>query len=138
MFDHCLYFNTVALARRVEQEWAQAFLSFGLTPPQAFMLRIVLAKPGMLQSELAAELVISRSTATRALDILNTKGFIERRTSKRDRRECEIYPTPEAQSLRFDLEAAGRAMTLKMKNKLGDDRFVNAVEVIKHTGSAFD
>ena len=44
MFDHCLYFNTTALARVVEREWAAAFKPFGLTPPQGFLLRLVLAR----------------------------------------------------------------------------------------------
>ena len=68
MFDQCLYFNTTALARVLEREWTKAFKPFGLTPSQAFMLRAILDKPGLLQSELAAGLAISRPTATRSLD----------------------------------------------------------------------
>ena len=68
MFDHCLYFNTTALARVVEREWAAAFKPFGLTPPQGFMLRLILGQPGLSQHALATELTISRPTATRLLD----------------------------------------------------------------------
>ena len=50
MFDHCFYFNTTALARILEREWTRAFKPFGLTPSQAFMLRVVLEKPALLQS----------------------------------------------------------------------------------------
>jgi len=53
MFDHCLYFNTSALARRLEREWSEAFEDFGLTPPQAFMLRAVIERQELLQSELS-------------------------------------------------------------------------------------
>jgi MarR family transcriptional regulator, temperature-dependent positive regulator of motility len=81
MFDHCLYFNTTALARRLEQEWTKDFEPFELTPPQAFMLRAVIDRPGMLQSELSGELSIARATATRALDGLEAKGLIERRNT---------------------------------------------------------
>ena len=42
MFDHCLYFNTTALARLLEKEWTAAFAGFDLTPPQAFLLRFPL------------------------------------------------------------------------------------------------
>jgi len=68
MFDHCLYFNTQALARVLEREWAKSFKPFGLTPSQGFMLRAVLNQPGLLQSELAQVLAISRPTTTRGLD----------------------------------------------------------------------
>src|SRR5882724_3934319 len=47
VFDHCLYFNTTALARLLEREWTAAFAAFELTPPQAFMLRLVLDQPGL-------------------------------------------------------------------------------------------
>jgi hypothetical protein len=36
MFDHCLYFNTTALARLVDKEWTLAFKPFGVTPSQGF------------------------------------------------------------------------------------------------------
>jgi DNA-binding MarR family transcriptional regulator len=78
MFDHCLYFNTTALARLLEREWTRAFKQFGLTPSQAFMLRVVLEKPSLLQRELAKELVISRPTATRTLDGLQKMQLVER------------------------------------------------------------
>jgi len=78
MFDHCMYFNTAALARRLEQEWALAFKPFDLAPPQAFMLRAVLETPGALQFELADVLAISRPTATRALHGLAAKKMIVR------------------------------------------------------------
>ena len=80
MFDHCMYFNTAALARRLEREWAVAFKPFGLAPPQAFMLRAVIQAPGALQFELAQTLAISRPTATRALNGLAAKKMIDRKS----------------------------------------------------------
>lgn len=94
MFDHCLYFNTSALARRLEREWVEAFEPFEVTPPQGFMLRAVIDRPGMLQRELSEELFIARPTATRALDGLEAKGYIERRRTEEDGREVSIFPTP--------------------------------------------
>ena len=76
MFDQCLYFNTSALARRLEREWTEAFEPFGVTPPQGFMLRAVLERPGMLQRELSEVLSIARPTATRSLDGLEARGYI--------------------------------------------------------------
>ncbi len=70
MFEQCLYFNTTSLARQVERQWTQAFKPFGLTPSQAFMLRVVLDKAPLLAREIAEELNISRPTATRGLDHL--------------------------------------------------------------------
>lgn len=131
MFDHCLYFNTVALGRQLDRIWTEAFKPFDLTPAQAFTLRAVLNKPGMLQSELADTLQIARATATRAIDGLEKRGFLTRQTTKRDKRECEIHPTAEAMALHASLDAASGAVTNRLKMELGDGSFDHFVDQAK-------
>lgn len=138
MFDHCLYFNTTALARKLEQEWSGAFADFGLTPPQAFMLRAVLTQPGLLQRELADTLVIAKSTATRALDFLVAKGYVERRIGAGDGREKAIFPTQKALAIHAAIDAASGAVTARMKQLLGRAAFGETVSVIKGVRSALD
>src|SRR4051812_40213377 len=127
MFDHCLYFNTTALARVLEREWTKAFKPFGLTPSQAFMLRVVLEKPGLLQSELAAELAISRPTATRTLDGLQKMKLLERRTTAHDGRESAILPTALAVTMTEKLNAASAEVTKRLKKELGAAHFDETV-----------
>lgn len=138
MFDHCLYFNTTALARRLEREWTEAFAMFDLSPPQAFMLRVILAKPGLLQRELADELSIARPTATRALDFLQTKGLIERRGRDGDAREVCILPTKDAIAIQAALNKASGAVTSKLKSLLGDAEFGETVSKIRGVRSALE
>jgi DNA-binding MarR family transcriptional regulator len=138
MFNHCLYFNTNALARRLEREWVEAFASFDLSPPQAFMLRAVLDQPGLLQRELSSALAIARPTATRALDFLATKGFVERRGTEGDGREVSIWPTSAAQHVRAGLNAASGAVTARLKKQLGTDTFATTVRQIRDVRSALD
>ena len=136
MFDHCLYFNTTALARRLEREWADAFDPFGLTPPQAFMLRAILERPGMLQRELAQSMSISRPTATRSLDGLQEKGLIERRGLERDGRELEIHPTSAANRIRTALNRASAGVTARLKERLGAESFRVVVSQVKGVRAA--
>lgn len=131
-----MYFNTTALARRLEREWAAAFQPFDLTPPQAFMLRAVLERPGMLQHQLAELLEIARPTATRALDGLALKGLIERHRVKRDGRELEIHPTAAAVELRKRLTEASGIVTARLKRLLGEDGFATTVDSVKGVRSA--
>lgn len=133
MFDQCLYFNTTALARVLEREWTRAFKPFGLTPPQAFMLRAVLQQPGMLQSELARQLVIQRPTATRVLDGLQGLGLVERRPTTSDGRELAIHPTAAGRALEQGLNAASGEVTRKLKRVMGADTFSQLVGGIKQT-----
>ena len=136
MFDHCLYFNTAALARQLEREWAVAFRPFDLTPPQAFMLRMVLDQPGLLQHEIADRLTISRPTATRALDGLEAKGLVERRASEHDGRELAIHPRPKATAMKTALNDASGAVTARLKRLLGAAEFNETVSKVRGVRSA--
>jgi DNA-binding MarR family transcriptional regulator len=136
MFEQCLYFNTTSLARQLEREWTNAFKPFGLTPPQAFMLRVVLDKAPILAGELATELNISRPTATRGLDHLERMGFIRRIASAKDAREQEIHPTNNATKIKADLNAASAAVTKKMKKLLGTNEFDSVVTQMRSITSA--
>lgn len=136
MFEHCMYFNTSALARRLEREWAVAFKPFALAPPQAFVLRAVLAQPGASLFELADTLAISRPTATRALDGLASKGLITRLSSDRDARQIAVHPTPSALSMAAGLNDASARVTKKLKRLLGDQAFDGLVREIRGVRSA--
>ena len=136
MFDHCMYFNTAALARRLEREWALAFKQFGLAPPQAFMLRAILEAPGALQFELAKTLAISRPTATRALDGLAAKKMIIRQPTDQDGRHMAVYPTANAIAIASSLNEASAKVTKRLKKLLGDATFTGVVEEIRGVRSA--
>lgn len=131
MFDHCLYFNTTALARRLEREWTAAFSPFDLTPSQAFMLRAILDHPPMLQSEVAAALAISRPTATRTLHGLVEKGLVERRSTTRDGREQTIHPTAAAVAIHAALNEASGKVTRRLKRLLGEETFRETVSQVR-------
>lgn len=138
MFDRCIYFNTTALARQLERIWTTAFAPFDLTPPQGFMLRAVLARPGLLQSELADELKIARATATRGLDGLEAKGLIVRNKSTRDRRESSITPTDDALAIKDALNAASGATTARLTELFGETVFAGFVEQAKAIASKLE
>ena len=138
VFDHCLYFNTTALARRLDKEWSEAFAGFGLTPAQAFMLRVVLARPGIVPSELAEAMSIARPTATRALDGLERLGLVRRERSGRDGREVALVPTDRGTRLKTALNDASGAVTKRLKRLLGDDGFTDTVSKIKGVRSALE
>jgi DNA-binding MarR family transcriptional regulator len=136
MFEQCLYFNTTSLARQLEREWTGAFKPFGLTPSQAFMLRVVLDKAPLLQSELASEMNISRPTATRGLDGLERLSLIKRASSQKDGREQEIHPTKKAIEMKDAINAASGAVTKRLKKVLGTNHFEDVVGQLRGISSA--
>jgi len=131
MFDHCLYFNTTALARVVEREWSAAFKPFGLTPPQGFLLRLVLARPGLSQHELATELTIARPTATRLIDGLQALGLVERRDAEFDARHWSVFATAAGLELQAPLNTASGQVTQRIQRQIGKDNFSDTVGKVR-------
>lgn len=131
MFDHCLYFNTTALARIVEREWNAAYQPFDLTAPQGFVLRAVLRRPGLLNSELAAIFGIARPTATRLLDALLAKSLIERRPSAADGREWNIFPTAAALALDGPINAVSAELDQRLRRQMGGERFDDSISALR-------
>jgi DNA-binding MarR family transcriptional regulator len=127
MFEECLYFNSNALARTVTRIWTEAYRSFDLSPPHAFMLRVVLAKPGLMPRELASELSLSRSTVTRFLDSLEKRGFLVRTMTAQDGREVQIFPTKSALAIHKELDQTGKKLSKIMHKLIGQQELLETV-----------
>ena len=95
------------------------------------MLRAIVDRPGMLQSELSEAMSVTRPTATRALDGLESKGLIERRKTEADGRETAVFPTPEAVKIGAALNEASGAVTARLKRVLGSTEFIDTVTKIR-------
>ena len=108
-----------------------AFKPFGLTPSQAFMLRVILEKPASYQNALAKEMNITKPTASRGLDGLEKLGLIERMPSSEDAREVEVHPTKKAKAMRDGINAASGDVTKKFKKLLGGDEFLDIVDKLR-------
>ena len=121
MFERCLYFNVNALARAVNRLWDQSFKELGLSPAHAYLLRLVLAQPGISQKAIAEELRLEKSTITRFIDSLQERGLLKRsKLGAEDSREQRITPTAKAKRLQAALEAKGEELYRKMCGTLGE------------------
>ncbi|AMM15783.1 MarR family transcriptional regulator [Burkholderia sp. PAMC 28687] len=127
MFDHCLYFNSAALARLVEREWTAVYAEFSLTPPQGFVLRVVLATPDCLSSQVADILGIARPTATRLIDSLCEKQLVERSQAKTDGREWTVSVTAAGRALDRPINNASARIARTLRGKIGPELFESAV-----------
>ncbi len=96
----CLYFTANALARKTEKLAQQSWKRVGLAPSHAYLLMLVLERPGEQPGVLAAELQLSPSTITRLIEKLEEKKLLVRTT---DGKMANVYPTPRAKELLPDL-----------------------------------
>ncbi len=137
MFDRCLYFNVNALARRVNKKWNEAFRTLELSPAHGYMLRAVLAMPGIAQKRLARELQLEKSTVTRFVDALSDRGLVVRRRLD-DAREQGIFPTPEAEKMQDSLEQLGEQLYEEMIDRIGRKQLVSLVSQIRQAAEKLE
>lgn len=88
--------------------FAEAIAKLDLTPPQAGLLRLLIAQPGRSQRELADALGMPPSRFVPFADTLEERGLIERRRNPRDRRLHALHLTPAGRELLGDLSIAAR------------------------------
>jgi DNA-binding MarR family transcriptional regulator len=100
------------------------------------MLRLVLARPGLSQYEIAGELTISRPTATRLIDGLQALGLVERRAAEHDGRHWSVHPTRKALAMEEGLNAASGAVTRRIQQQIGRDNFQETVGKVRAVCSA--
>ncbi len=131
MFERCLYFNTNALARKLNAKWDKAFAQFDLPPSHGYLLRLVLDKPGLSQQAIAMELSLEKSTIARFLDVLENKKLLERKSAEESLREKAIYPTKTAVRIHRDLEALGNDLYAEMTALIGKKNVTDFVATIR-------
>lgn len=133
MFEKCIYFNTNALARRINKIWDDAFKPLGLSPAHAYVLRIALDQPGVSMKQMAAELELAPSTVTRFVNSLISNGFLERVSDDNDKRGMHIFPTQKSKKIHKKLEATGQQLYTDMNEIIGKKPFSQLVTDMKKT-----
>jgi DNA-binding MarR family transcriptional regulator len=91
------------LGHTVRQHLELAVAEFGLTGPQAMIVRMLEAPLSM--QEAAAQLQCDPSNITGIVDRLEARGLVERRVLPSDRRVKQLVLTPEGQSVQACLTA---------------------------------
>lgn len=133
MFERCLYFNVNALARRVNTIWDEAFAEFDLSPAHAYLLRLLLEKPGLTHTQITTELKLEKSTVTRFVSVLEGKQLLKR---ERQGREVLVYPTTKAKKLQQQLSVKGDELYQKMIDSMGKSELTTLVSELRNTGNS--
>lgn len=136
MFDRCIYFNSNALARRLNRIWDEAYSETGLSAPHAYLLRLVCADPELTQKAVAAKLYLEKSTVTRFVNALIKKKLI-RRVPGIDGREQHLVPTAAGKKLGIKLEAIGQALFEQLSEITGKKKIINLVKEMRMMTSKF-
>jgi DNA-binding MarR family transcriptional regulator len=87
---NCACLGLRSATRRVTRRYDEALAPSGLTSSQFSMLTVLAAKPSWGVAELAGQLDMDVSTATRNLRPLAAAGYVTMRAGARDARRREI------------------------------------------------
>ena len=104
------HFREIAqlLYRRLGMLQRDEICCSGVTVPQCYALQVLRAEGELAQGELAGRLGIDPSSATRAVDILERNGHVERvRPDEGDRRRVNLRLTPSGEVLTDQLMTTG-------------------------------
>ncbi|MCM3628953.1 MarR family transcriptional regulator [Paenibacillus glycanilyticus] len=114
----CLYFTTNRLSRAITRMADEAFATTGLAPGYGYVIRLVVAKPGITQKELSEKLYITPSTLTRFIDKLEGKQLVERKVQGKT---VLVYPTDKGRELEPSIRAASKRLHDTYQEILGSD-----------------
>jgi len=102
-------FLLAQLGAYAAERFAERVAALGLNPPQAGILRAIAAAPGRSQQALSEQLGLLPSRVVAFVDLLEERGYVERRRNPGDRRLHALYLTDHGQQLLAEIGQAGRA-----------------------------
>jgi MarR family transcriptional regulator, organic hydroperoxide resistance regulator len=95
-YGKCLYFTSNALARKIDKLAQESWSKVGLSPSHAYLLMLVLERPGIQPGDIAEHLQLQPSTITRLIEKLEEKKLLVRTA---EGKITNVYPTPKAKEL---------------------------------------
>ncbi len=87
------------VTRAIDQHSRKLVSDYGLTGPQALILRELKDQGSMIPSQLARRISLSQATVTEIVKRLEQRGYIARHRAQADRRKVELDITPEGERL---------------------------------------
>ncbi|MCV6590909.1 MAG: MarR family transcriptional regulator [Marinobacterium sp.] len=87
------------LIRAVDLHSRRLASEYGLTGPQALLLKAIITKPGLSAGELARQLSLSQATITDILKRLEQRELVRRERADSDRRKVFVYATDNAHTI---------------------------------------
>ncbi|MGE7945299.1 MarR family winged helix-turn-helix transcriptional regulator [Lysinibacillus sp. NPDC093688] len=82
-----------AIARALDSISNIEFKELDLTKGQYLYVTRICENPGIIQEKVAELLKVDRTTASRAIQKLETKGFVEKRSEVGNKKNKQLFPT---------------------------------------------
>jgi DNA-binding MarR family transcriptional regulator len=127
---NCACLGLRAATRRVTRRYDEALAPSGLSSSQFSMLTVLAAKPSWGVAELAGQLDMDVSTATRNLRPLAAAGYVTMRAGARDARRREIRLSAKGSRALERARSLWRQAQRKTVAALGEPRLAQLLTVL--------
>jgi len=87
------------LIRAVDLHSRRLAGEYGLTGPQALLLKAIISRPGLSAGELARQVSLSQATITDILKRLEQRELVRRERAETDRRKVFVFATEKAEAI---------------------------------------
>ena len=118
LLHNCLFFTANSLARSISRLAEEEFGRLGLVPSHAFLLMLVIDRPGISQKDLAAQLHLAPSTVSRFVDVLAGRGLLEKRGLGK---QVQAWPTAAGQAQLAPIQLAWGEIHRRYSAILGEE-----------------
>ncbi len=107
-----------------------------LTPAQYGALALIAAEPGMDQTRLTDRSALDRSSITKCVERLETRGMIRRDMDAKDRRVRQLHVTEEGLALLNEVEGAVKRAQDRILAPLGEERAKQFLAMLEEVATA--
>ena len=128
---HKLGVNIIYTANWLTHHHARHCKEFDITPEQFNILRILRGQyPNPATVNLLIERMLNKmSNASRLVEKLRKKGYVERKISKEDRRACDVLITQKGLDTLKEMDSMDKEM-MKLMSHLSDNDVKKANEIL--------
>ena len=122
------------IARLMRTSYDRKMRRLGLTRSQWWVLTHLYFNEGTSQTELSAVLEIERATLGRLLDRLEEKGWVERRSDRKDRRVKRIFLTGQVEPLMQTMRQMAAQVRRQLLNEVPaseQERLIDTLATMK-------
>ncbi|MDY3918655.1 MAG: MarR family winged helix-turn-helix transcriptional regulator [Candidatus Limivivens sp.] len=113
--------SIASIFRKSQLYWNQALKEADIGAAESPILLLLYRGDGRTQEEITQEVGVDKSAIARAVQALETKGFLARRKDEADRRCNRIYLTEKAESYREAAEAAKLQWNTILQNHMSEE-----------------
>lgn len=118
-----LMHSVVSIARQLKKLSFQTATKLGVTVQQLIILNSIRNNEGQTQKELTERLLSAKSRVSLSIDELEKKNYVKRETSAVDRRETQLFLTPDGELLckRYREESAAYKLLANSLKKFSQE-----------------